>query len=214
MSEAREEILRRIRSAIVDVSAEERPEDVPVVRAYRSESPLPADELVGLLVKRLREYGTTAKVVTAQGLSDGISGACDELGLGRLVVPRELDHAWRPSRVELVEDRGLPIGELERIDGALTGCVAAIAESGTLVLDGRAACGRRAVSLLPDNHICVVEERQIVGMLPEAIARLTSAAREGAAITLISGPSATSDIELKRVEGVHGPRRLHVLIVR
>jgi len=107
----------------------------------------------------------------------------------------------------------LPAAELDRIDAALTGCAAAVAQTGTLVLDGRGASGRRAITLVPDHHICIVREEQIVGLVPEAIERVAGAVREHRApITLVSGPSATSDIELTRVEGVHGPRNLIVLI--
>ena len=103
---------------------------------------------------------------------------------------------------------------LDTVDGVLTGCSAAIAETGTIVLDGGARQGRRALTLVPDLHLCVVELDQIVGTVPEAFERLAPAARELRPFTFISGPSATSDIELSRVEGVHGPRRLEVFIVR
>jgi L-lactate dehydrogenase complex protein LldG len=107
----------------------------------------------------------------------------------------------------------MPAAELDGYDAALTGCALAIAETGTIVLDGGAASGRRALTLVPDHHICVVEARQIVASVPEAIAALEPAAREGRPITFVSGPSATSDIELERVEGVHGPRKLDILVV-
>jgi L-lactate dehydrogenase complex protein LldG len=111
------------------------------------------------------------------------------------------------------EDAGLSADELDRIDGAITGCAGAIAETGTLLLDGQDASGRRLITLVPDHHICVVTVDQIVGVVPEAIAALAPAVRERRApITLVSGPSASSDIELTRVEGVHGPRHLVVLI--
>ncbi|HEX2703275.1 MAG TPA: LUD domain-containing protein, partial [Solirubrobacteraceae bacterium] len=108
----------------------------------------------------------------------------------------------------------LSLHQLEKVDGALTGCALAIAETGTIALDAGAGQGRRALTLVPDLHICVVSSAQIVAAVPEAIARLAIGVREtGRPLTLISGPSATSDIELERVEGVHGPRRLEVLVV-
>jgi L-lactate dehydrogenase complex protein LldG len=117
--------------------------------------------------------------------------------------------------VELIEDGGLTAAELDAVDGAVSGCAAAIAETGTIVLDGSAICGRRLLTLVPDHHICVVLAAQIVELVPEAIAAVAPAVRDrGAPVTLVSGPSASSDIELSRVEGVHGPRHLLVLIVQ
>ncbi len=117
-----------------------------------------------------------------------------------------------PSGVELVEDDGLGAAELDALDGALTTCAAACADTGTIALDGGAGQGRRAISLVPDLHVCVVRADQVVETVPELIARLEPSAREGRPIVLVSGPSATSDIGLERVEGVHGPRRLVVIV--
>jgi L-lactate dehydrogenase complex protein LldG len=107
----------------------------------------------------------------------------------------------------------LPTAELDAVDGVLTGAAAAIAETGTIVLDGGPYCGRRALTLVPDLHICVIAADQVVADVPDGLGAVAAAVREGRPITLISGPSATSDIELRRVEGVHGPRRLAVVLV-
>jgi L-lactate dehydrogenase complex protein LldG len=115
--------------------------------------------------------------------------------------------------VELVEDDALSVEELDGLDGVLTGCAAAVAEAGAFVLDAGEGQGRRALSLLPDLHICVVREDQVVGLVPEAVGRLEESVRAGRPLTFVAGPSATSDIELDRVEGVHGPRILHVVLV-
>jgi L-lactate dehydrogenase complex protein LldG len=112
-----------------------------------------------------------------------------------------------------VEDAELSNEQLDGLDGVLTGCALAIAETGTIVLDSGARQGRRALTLVPDWHVCVVEEDQIVTSVPQGVERLGDAVREGRPITFISGPSATSDIELSRVAGVHGPRTLSVLLV-
>jgi L-lactate dehydrogenase complex protein LldG len=131
------------------------------------------------------------------------------------VVPGGLPSEWRPDGVlELIEDRGLTTHELDAVDGVITGCATAIAETGTIALDAGADQGRRALTLVPDLHVCVVGADRIVATVPEGTERLREAVeREHRPITLISGPSATSDIELSRVEGVHGPRTLVVLIV-
>ena len=126
----------------------------------------------------------------------------------RLAVPLDLPDAWRPHGVELARDGGLASADLDALDGALTGCLLAIAETGTIVLDCGPAQGRRALTLVPDLHLCVVFADQIVGTVPEAFERI-SVERP---VTFVSGPSATSDIELSRVRGVHGPRRLDVVI--
>ena len=122
---------------------------------------------------------------------------------------------WRPDGVEVVEDRpDLAATDLDAIDGVITGCASAIAQTGTIVLDGGPRSGRRAITLVPDHHLCVVEAEQVVGLVPEGLAAVAEAVRDRRApITLVSGPSATSDIELNRVEGVHGPRVLDVVVV-
>ena len=131
-----------------------------------------------------------------------------------LVVPAGVPAAWRSPGIELVDDHELSPAELDAVDGALTGCTAAIAETGTIVLTGGPLDGRRALTLVPDLHVCVVREGQIVELLPEALTMIAAQGLERRPLTLVSGPSATSDIELSRVEGVHGPRHLVVLVAK
>jgi L-lactate dehydrogenase complex protein LldG len=211
MSVARNEILRRIRAALGDVPASERPDDVPVVRAYRRAGTASRDELVERFAERLADYKARVGRVAEAELPAAIATACAARRVRRLVAPADLPAEWAPAGIELLRDGGLTNQQLDTSDGVLTGCALGIAQTGTIVLDGGALQGRRAITLLPDYHLCVIRAEQIVGLVPEAIARLASSARRP--VTFISGPSATSDIELNRVEGVHGPRTLEVLIV-
>jgi L-lactate dehydrogenase complex protein LldF len=206
--EARSTILGRIRHALGD-----RPQPADVPRDYRRESDRSRDDVVELFAERVGEY--RARVISAAAGEVGavVARLCGERGARRLVVPEGLDPAWRPADLELVPDDELSPHDLDALDGALTGCAVAIAETGTIVLDGGAGQGRRAVTLVPDHHVCVVRGDQVVELVPEAVERLAPAVREGRPLTFIAGPSATSDIELNRVEGVHGPRSLYVVVV-
>lgn len=205
---AREEILERIRTALSD-----QPAVPPVPRDYRHASGLDAKALAALLVDRLMDYKAN---VFVEESDDGVSARIGELlaGAGRFVIPPGLPAGWLafdagPARA-VVDNRENPlsIAELDTMGAVLTSSAVSVAETGTIVLDGSADQGRRAISLVPDHHICVVPAKSIAGILPEALKRLDGTRP----LTLISGPSATSDIELERVEGVHGPRRLDVII--
>jgi L-lactate dehydrogenase complex protein LldG len=217
MAEARETILWRIRRATRDVPEEERPADVCVERGYRSEDDAPREEIVERFAERVAEYEATVHRVSSEELPSSIEEILRNRGVKRLVIPPYLPKEWVPEGVEPLRDAARPRltkEELDTSDGVLTGCALGIAQTGTIVLDSGRAQGRRALTLLPDYHLCVVREDQIVGLVPEAFAQLEEMVKdEGRAITLISGPSATSDIELDRVEGVHGPRTLEVLVV-
>jgi L-lactate dehydrogenase complex protein LldG len=213
VSGAREEILGRVRTALRDVPAGERPFDVEVARHYRRRDQRARAELVDLLAERLSDYHAQVRRVAVDEVAGTVSEVCHQLGLKRVAVPAELPGQWRPADVEVVEDQGLEAHTLDQINAAVTGCALAIAETGTLVLDGRGASGRRIITLVPDHHVCVVGSDQVVGQVPEAITAVAEAvSAEQAPITLVSGPSASSDIELTRVEGVHGPRHLVVVI--
>jgi L-lactate dehydrogenase complex protein LldG len=216
LSAAREEILRRIRRATRDVPGSERPEDVPVERGYRERDDAPREEIIERFAERVAEYKAEVRRVGEDDLPRAIEEALKKRGVGRLVAPTGLPKEWLPEGVEVLSDGARPRltdEELDRSDGVLTGCALGIAQTGTIVLDAGPAQGRRVLTLLPDYHLCVVREEQVVGFVPEAFAKLEGTVKdEGRAITFISGPSATSDIELNRVEGVHGPRTLEVLI--
>lgn len=207
MSDAREAILKRIVAA--GASAKQA-----ATLEYRRSGTLAAAERTALFCRRISEYHADVKRIDESGLPMLISSVCRECNARRLVVPPGLSLGWRSADLRFVEDHGLSTSELGSVDGALTGCTAAIAESGTIVLTASPIEGRRALTLVPDLHVCIVQESQIVELLPEALAKVAADRLERQPITFISGPSATSDIELSRVEGVHGPRKLVVLVVK
>ena len=209
MSGAREAVLADVRAAL---GAGAPVPEVP--REYHGPgSPAPSGgDVVELFCERCADYRATVRRVSAAELPAAISAACADRGARRLVTPP--GGSMDLEGVELVPDAALGPRELDGFDGVLSGCALAIAETGTIVLDGGARSGRRAITLVPDYHVCVVEAGDIVAAIPDAIAALSGAAAEGRPITFVSGPSATSDIELDRVEGVHGPRTLDVFVVR
>jgi iron-sulfur cluster protein len=203
--DARTAVLRRVREALGGAAPPEE-----LAREYRTSSGEDRAAAAGRFAERAAEY--RAEVARVEDVAAAVAKACRRRGALRLGVPPGLPAEWRPEGVELVEDAGLSTRELDGLDGALTGCALAIAQTGTIVLDAGERSGRRALTLVPDLHLCVVEEDQITGLVPEAMERLTPAVHDGRPLTLVSGPSATSDIELSRVEGVHGPRDLVVLV--
>ncbi|GAA3744168.1 L-lactate dehydrogenase complex protein LldG [Spinactinospora alkalitolerans] len=208
MSASREHVLARVRAALADVPRDEKPEDVTVPDDYaRSHD---QGEPIGLLVDRLEDYKAVVHRVGAADLPAAVASAMAWRNTHRVVVPADLPADWTSqTATRTVAGDELDIDELDAVDGVITGCAVAIAETGTIVLDGGAGQGRRAVTLIPDYHLCVVRADQVVAGVPEAVARLDPRRP----LTWISGPSATSDIELDRVEGVHGPRTLEVIIV-
>ncbi len=214
MSTARDAILQRVRGALSDVPPHETPGAVRVPRDYLTTDPTPREELVARFIERVEEYKAVVRRVTPSELPGAIVSACAARRVRRLVIPADLPAGWAPDGVEWLRDRGLSNEQLDTSDGVLTACALGIAQTGTIVLDAGPGQGRRAITLVPDYHLCVIRADQIVGLVPEAVARLHDAARApGRPITWISGPSATSDIELNRVEGVHGPRTLEVLVI-
>lgn len=203
---ARDVVLGRIRAALAGGPAVGA-EDVP--RRYRTAGD-GSHEALGLFVERVEDYRATV-LVTVDPRA-GIAEALAAQGAARIGVAPDLPLELRPDGVDLVEDDGLAPAALDALDGALTTCAAACAETGSLAFDGGPGQGRRALTLVPDLHVCVVRAGQIVATVPELVAALAPAARDGRPIVIVSGPSATSDIELQRVEGVHGPRRLVVVV--
>lgn len=216
MDGAKTEIVSRIRSAIGADPAETaardslRKQEWPQIpRQYRRKGTLPAQERITLLQAILKHYGATSCVAQNNNVSTVISQVLEERQKNRLVVPLEFPREWIPSGIEAVVDTGLSNEALDKIDGVLTGCTVAIASTGSIALvSGRD--GRRAVTLVPDYQLCVVRQDQIVEFLAEALELLQPF--RNLPLTFFSGPSATVDIEMTRVQGVHGPRTLDVVI--
>ncbi len=204
---AKETILARVRAAGVQSA-------VSVARAYRKNSGWTRAEILEQFSQRVAEY--RAEVIRGQesDLTSLLERICRERNLMRVVVPAGLE-VGLPSSVTAVHDQPekLTPEQLETCDAVLSSCALGIAETGTIVLDGGPGQGRRVLSLIPDTHLCIVRERQLVGSVPEGVAALEESIQASRALTFISGPSATSDIELSRVEGVHGPRNLVVLLL-
>ena len=212
---AREEVLARIAAAHrIAPPPELRYEDIS--REYRTTSDSQIAQLTELLIDRLVDYRALVRQCSADDLAAEIADALADRGAHTVVVPSGLDSLWTAGFSGSVLTDGLlahyqrTVSELDSLGGVITGCAVAIAQTGTLILDGSPGQGRRVLTLIPDYHLCVVFPDQIVADVPQALARLEPTRP----LTMISGPSATSDIELNRVEGVHGPRTLEVIIVR
>lgn len=222
---SRERILGRVRRALADVPEDDTP-PVPkgpgrdpqyeqaVARDYlREHGGLGVEETVELLAENLADYRALVHRCPEAELASVIGRLLGERGARSVVVPPGLDPRWlAETDAERVEDLAESTArELDRVDSVITACAVAIAETGTIVLDGSPDQGRRRITLVPDHHICVVRvPDQVAASVPQALERLDP----GRPLTWISGPSATSDIELDRVEGVHGPRTLEVILVR
>jgi len=213
---AREEVLARIAAAHQAAP----PPDLgyqEVSRDYRTASDRSAEELTERLVDRLLDYRALVRRCSPAELPGTVAAALTERGASSVVVPAGLPDAWLaalPARIAVRVDGAtaaeqLSVAELDRLDGVVSGCSLAVAETGTLVLDGSPGQGRRVISLIPDYHLCVVQPGQVCADVPQAVRRFDVTRPT----TMISGPSATSDIELNRVEGVHGPRTLEVILV-
>jgi L-lactate dehydrogenase complex protein LldG len=201
---AREEVLRRVREAHVVAPEHGIRRDYSHVREH-------ADRL-SQFVQRVEDYKAT--VIRTQ--PDDVVAAVAKclVGTRKVVVPPGFDSSWVPDGLNIVGDEpALSADELNAVDAVLTCAKVGIAETGTIVLDHTAGMGRRTLTLVPDLHVCVVTADQVVGDVPEAVARLGASVKSGLPLTWISGGSATVDIELQRVEGVHGPRALCVVLV-
>ena len=233
---ARDEVLGRVRTALAaDPPSPDPPSPDPTgpnppgsnvppasaapVPGYRTRGELGPPALLDLLAERLIDYRSQVRRTAPEQLLDTVRAALAGRGARRVVLPPGLGlpgldqpQPGQPGSldgVELITDGGLSAQELDQMDGVITRAAVAVAETGTIVLDAGPGQGRRALSLIPDYHLCLIGADQVVALVPEAVARLSP----GRPLTWISGPSATSDIELDRVEGVHGPRTLEVILI-
>ena len=213
---SRERMLERIQIALRDVPADEQPQEALVERSYRHHDTAPDKERIERFIERVTDYKAIVHRVEERRLAGAIAESCTARSIRRLVVPSDIPSTWLPEGIEILSDDATPLTyeQLDGSDGVLTACAVGIAQTGTIVLDGGKMQGRRVLTLLPDYALCLIWEEQIVSLVPEAIQQLEDAVRTRRhPLTFISGPSATSDIELSRVEGVHGPRTLEVLVV-
>ncbi len=213
LGSARAEILQRIRAATGGVSNAEvaRAGWTRLPREYRRGATRGREAVLELLEDRLRDYDANVVRVGRDGVSAMVAKMLSERGKTQIVVPTGIAREWLPIGVEFVEDEDFSAAKLDRFDGVMTGSTMAIAETGTVILQSVPGQGRRAVTLVPDYQLCVVREEDVVETVSEAMARLQETAE--LPTTFFSGPSATADIEMTRIKGVHGPRFLDVILM-
>jgi L-lactate dehydrogenase complex protein LldG len=200
---ARNEILKNVRQAIGEPSGAP-----PITRHYIQQAPLDLDQFIS----RLEDYNAGVFRCQTAAIPETIAAAMEQRGKSSLVIPLALPPEWLPPATDFVPDRNLSYEQLDASEGALTACTVAIAFTGTIILTHSDYEGRRALTLIPDYHLCIVREDQVVQTVPEGIRKLRDFRTRP--ITTISGPSATADIEMTRIKGVHGPRTLDVILVR
>ncbi|MFT3886644.1 MAG: LUD domain-containing protein [Arachnia sp.] len=216
MSAAREEILRRVRGALVDVTEPDPGVDIPVAWTYGR--PLGTADVLADFVEKVEDYGAAVTRCQEHEVAASVVAALASFSAGSVVLPDGLPPEWADavSAAGLAIHRDDPPLTFQRLNGiaaVVTTAAVGMADSGTIALDHGPGQGRRALTLLPDVHVCVIAADQVVSDVPEGIARLAPALRARRPVTWLSGGSATSDIELSRVEGVHGPRHLAVVLV-
>lgn len=214
---ARTEILARIRRATADITEEDPAVDVPINWTYGTG--IDMDDVVGTFVQKVIDYKATVVRVKESEVPQAVVEGLRATGADHdAVVPTGLDSAWvdamRGAGYEVrSDDPQLSKEQLNETQAVVTAAACGIADTGTIVLTHVADQGRRALTLVPDRHVCVIRASQVVSDVPEAIQIVKPSVHEGHPLTFISGGSATSDIELSRVDGVHGPRKLYVVVV-
>jgi L-lactate dehydrogenase complex protein LldG len=210
MSSARDEILERIRDATGGSTPGREAEYAAIPRQYVRSGSLNAAEKLELLVDRLHDYGASVFHAGEREVAARVAAALKARQKKSLLIPRDVPRAWLPDGFSFFRE-GASYEEVDRSEGVLTDCALAIAMTGSIVLRHSAGEARRALSLIPDYHLCVVFAGQVVETVPEGVEQMKAFAQTP--ITTIAGPSATADIEMIRVKGVHGPRTLDVILV-
>jgi L-lactate dehydrogenase complex protein LldG len=208
---ARAAVLAKIRNAVGDNTAAREAEYASIPRTYRRQGGLAAEAAMDLLAERLRDYDAHVYRCLRHEIAETVASAMAERGKTALLRSERLPPEWLPSPFRFPVVGGMPYEEIDQAEGVITGCVAAIALTGTIVLRHGPHDSRRALTLIPDYHLCIVLAEQVVETVPEGFERLRG--METLPLTLVSGPSATADIEMTRVKGVHGPRFLDVILV-
>lgn len=213
MSDARAEILERVRASTGPAPGSSTARDSEyesIERLYRQNGTLDAGARLELFVDLLHDYGATVYRCAEDGIPQAVAQAMAARGKQALLISRDLPRSWLPEGFPIARE-GLSYHEVDASEGVLTDCALAIAATGTIVLRHGAGEARRALSLIPDYHLCVVHAAQVFETVPEGIRQMRTFG--GVPMTTISGPSATSDIEMTRIKGVHGPRTLDVILV-
>jgi L-lactate dehydrogenase complex protein LldG len=211
VNSAKEEILGRIRRAIAASEDTRTDEYGAIQRTYIQAGICDRVERIELFVDRLCDYGSGVYRCRANDIQPSIERVLRAREIWRVLVPGGFPANWLPIKFDFIRDSGLTNREINEVGSVITGCALAIASTGTIILRHSSEEGRRALTLIPDYHLCLVLEDQVVETVPEGIRAISSFG--SAAITTVSGPSATSDIEMTRIKGVHGPRTLDVLLV-
>jgi L-lactate dehydrogenase complex protein LldG len=211
VNSGKDEIFGRIRRARKNASSDRADDYAAVPRQHQISGNLDVESRLNLFAERLNDYDVVVYRCAKAHLREGIGEALAARSKRRLLVPKDVPPEWLQQTFEFVRDSGLSYEEIDRSEGVLTGCIVAVALTGTIMLRHSMGEGRRALTLIPDYHLCIVHADQVVETVPEGIRRIGEFA--GVPITTISGPSATSDIEMTRIKGVHGPRIMDVILV-
>ena len=211
MSTAREDILKRIRGINGPRHASHQHEYDALLRDYHQTGALRLEERLDLFIDRLHDYDAIVYRCAPQRIAETVAHALNTHSKSRLLIAPDLPAEWLPEGFCFTRDAGLSYSDIDASEGVMTECILAIAVTGTIVLRHSPGDGRRALTLIPDYHLCIVFANQVVETVPQAIREM--AAFGDVPLTTISGPSATADIEMTRVKGVHGPRTLNVILV-